>query len=186
MADPVTANTHDDVPNTKKLDELHKLIEGIDIAMLTTCAADGQLNARPMATQSHSSGGDVWFMTSVETQKVAEIRENADVNVSYVNGGSREWVSISGTATIDQDPDRIRELYKPDWKAWFEDLGGSRDGGPNDPRIALINVQAYHVTYFKLNEPRPIVLFKIARAALTRSVPIVGDIRHLDEGDFKK
>ncbi len=184
MADPVTANTHDNVSNAKKFDELHRLIDGIDIAILTTRAEDGQLNSRPMATQSRSSGADIWFMTSGETNKVSEIGANADVNVSYVNAGSREWVSISGTATLNQDPAKIRELYKIDWKAWFEDLGGSRNGGPADPRIMLINVRAHHVTYFKLNEPRPIVLFKIARAALTKSVPIVGDMRHLEPEDL--
>ncbi len=184
MADPVTTNTHDDVPSAKKLDELHRLIDGIAIAMLTTRAADGGFNARPMATQEHSEGADVWFMTSVETQKVAEIEADSDVNVAYVNGTSREWVSISGTATIDRDRERIRRMYKPDWKAWFEDLGGDRNGGPNDPRIVLIDVRAHHVTYFKLNEPRPIVLLKIARAALSRSVPKVGDIRHLGSSEL--
>ena len=41
----------DSVSSDKKLDELYELIEGIEIAMLTTIEADGSLTSRPMATQ---------------------------------------------------------------------------------------------------------------------------------------
>ena len=178
MPDPVTAkNTH--VPEREKLRELHKLIDGIEIAMLTTRDASGRLMARPMATQQHQDATDIWFMTSSETHKIEEVESDSAVNVSYMNA-SREWISISGTATLNHDRARIRELYKPDWKAWFNDEGGDRNGGPEDPRIMLIEVTANHVTYFKVNEPRPLVLFEIARAALTKSTPNIGAIRHLD------
>jgi general stress protein 26 len=180
MSDPVSAqNTHDDVPTDKKISELHKLIDGINVAMLTTRDAFGRLIARPMATQSHEEAADLWFMTSSETHKVEEIDSDSDVNVSYING-SKEWISISGTARLNTDRARIRKLYKPDWKAWFQDEGGDRNGGPDDPRIVLIEITAYHVTYFKVNEPRPFVLFEIGRAALTKTTPKVGAIRHLD------
>ena len=180
MSDPVTQkNTHDDVPTEKKVEELHKLIDGVEIAMLTTRDASGRLIARPMATQAHDGAADVWFMTSSETHKVEEIESDPEVNVAYLNG-SKEWISISGTARLSHDRSKIREMYKPDWKAWFDDRGGAYDGGPDDPRIALIEINAEHVTYFKVNEPRPIVLFEIARAALTKSTPNLGAIRHLD------
>jgi general stress protein 26 len=58
-----------------------------------------------------------------------------DVNLAYYNVKSREWVSVAGTAQVTQDRNLIRELYKPDWKAWFGDEGGDRDGGPGDPRL---------------------------------------------------
>ena len=180
MSDPVSnRNTHDDVSKEKKISELRKLIDGIDIAMLTTRDASGRLVARPMATQTYDAAVDIFFMTSSETNKVKEIDNDPEVNVSYING-SKEWISISGTAILNHDRARIRKLYKPDWKAWFQDEGGDRNGGPDDPRIVLLEVAANHVTYFKVNEPRPIVLFEIARAAVTKSTPKLGAIRHLD------
>ncbi len=180
MADPTTEkNTNDDVSVATKLAELHALIDGIEIAMLTTRDADGRLIARPMATQSFDGPADLWFMTSSETHKVEEIDGDAEVNVSFMNG-AKEWISISGTARLDADRERIHELYKPDWKAWFDDRGGDENGGPDDPRIVLIDVTAYHVTYFKHDRPRPLVLLEIARAAVSRSTPNVGTIRHID------
>ena len=52
MADKAVAkNTDDAVPTDKKLDDLYDLIDGIEIAMLTTRRADGHLVSRPMQTQ---------------------------------------------------------------------------------------------------------------------------------------
>ena len=46
--DAVERNRDNAVPLEKKLDDLYKLIDGIDIAMLTTRRADGHLVSRPM------------------------------------------------------------------------------------------------------------------------------------------
>ncbi len=60
----------------------------------------------------------------------------ATLNLAYYKDRMREWVSVSGTATSSQDRRAIRELYRKDWKAWFGDEGGERDGGPDDPRLS--------------------------------------------------
>ena len=81
-----------------------------------------------MATQEKRPRVDFWFVTSTETHKVDEIQAQPEVNVAYYNNKSREWVSVSGSARIVTDRDLIRTLYKPDWKAWFGDEGGVRNG----------------------------------------------------------
>ena len=60
------------------------------------------------------------------------------------------------------------------WKAWFGDEGGARDGGPDDPRLALILVDVESVSYLKVDKPRPIVLFEVAKAMVTGTPPDVG------------
>ncbi len=116
----------DKAPTTeKKLDELYKLIDGIEVAMFTTRRADGHLVSRPMATQKRVSGIDLWFATDISTGKLDEIGNDPHVNLAYYNMKSREWVSISGIATVTQDRMLISELYEPDWKAWFGDNGGA-------------------------------------------------------------
>jgi general stress protein 26 len=86
---------------------------------------------------------------------------------------------VSGAASISQDRRIIRELYQKDWKAWFGDQGGERDGGPDDPRLALISVDVESVTYLKLNKPQPVVLFEVAKGMLTGTPPKVGAQREL-------
>jgi len=187
MADKaVKKNTDDSVPTEKKLDDLYDLIDGIEIAMFTTRRADGHIVSRPMQTQERTSGTDLWFMTNVEAHKLDDLMTDPHVNLAYYNNSSREWVSVAGIATVSTDRELVRELYKPDWKAWLGDEGGDRDGSENDPRIALILVEAESVTYMKVTKPRPVVLFEVAKAMVTGSPPKVGSVRNVTEREMHR
>ena len=99
---------------------------------------------------------------------------------------SSDWVWVSGTSTVIQDRRAIRELYQPDWRAWFGDEGGERNGGPDDPRIALILVEAESVVYSKKDRPAPLQLFSIVKAMVTGSAPKTADLRTLDEAELRQ
>lgn len=172
------------LPTDKKLEQLYELIDGIEIAMLTTRNAEGALVSRPMQTQARRAGTDLWFMTSVESGKVDELIADPHVNLCYYKDGSREYVSVSGLAHVTQDKTLIHRLYKPDWKAWLGDEGGERNGGPDDPRIALIEVQADSACYLKASEPRLITLFKLAAAYVTGEPPRVGTLGELQRSEL--
>ena len=187
MADKASARNRDDAVSTeKKLDELYELIDGIDIAMFTTRRADGHLVSRPMQTQEHTTGVDLWFMTNIEAHKLDDLMTDPHVNIAYYDSSSREWVSVAGLASVSTDRELVRELYKPDWKAWLGDEGGNRDGSANDPRIALILVDAESVTYMKVTKPRPVVLFEVAKAMVTGEPPRVGSVRTVNERELDR
>lgn len=187
MADSATEKNKDnDVSLEKKLDDLYKLIDGMEVAMFTTRRSDGYLVSRPMQTQERTSGTDLWFMTNWDSNKLEELATDPHVNLGYYDSGSREWVSVSGTAIISQDRDLIAGLYKPDWKIWLGDQGGARDGGPGDPRIALVLVAAHSVTYSKKDRPAPLVLFNMVKAMITGEPPKVADLRELSERELRQ
>ena len=164
---------------SKKIDELYDLIKGIETAMFTTRRPTGQLVSRPMATQDRIEGADLWFVTNADTHKLDELDLDPHVNCSYYNNRTHEWVSVAGLARVTKSKVRIRQLYKEDWKPWFGDEGGERDGGPNDPRIALILVEAELATYMKVNKARPIILFQTLKAKVTGSRPTIGDVKEV-------
>jgi general stress protein 26 len=174
------------VPTQKKLDQLYELLDGIDVAMFTTRCADGSLVSRPMQTQARRSGTDLWFMTSVDSGKVKEIEAHPQVNLAYYKDGTREYVSVSGRARVTRDKATIHELYEPDWKAWLGDEGGERNGGPDDPRIALIEVNADSAYYLKSDRPRVLALFSVAAAIVTGNPPKAGDMGHLEHEDLAR
>jgi general stress protein 26 len=185
MADTADTTRDAKASTTKKLDDLYALIDGIEIAMFTTRRADGQLVSRPMATQERVTGSDLWFVTDVSSHKLDELQFDPHVNLAYYNVKSREWVSVAGTAQVTQDRNLIKELYKPDWKAWFGDEGGDRNGGPDDPRLALVLVEAQSVEYLVTTKPKPVVLFEVAKGMLTGATPNVGEQRHLSERELR-
>ncbi|HWE44035.1 MAG TPA: pyridoxamine 5'-phosphate oxidase family protein [Gemmatimonadaceae bacterium] len=178
-------NRDDDVPTAKKLDDLYKLIDGIETAMLTTRRPDGYLVSRAMQTQKRTSGTDLWFVTGWYADKLDEIALDPHVSVTYYKDRTRDWVSVSGKAIITRDRDLVRGLYKPDWKAWFPNEGGAKDGGPDDPRITLILVEAHTVTYSKTDRPMPMVLFELVKGMVTGTAPKVADLRTVSEQELR-
>ena len=164
---------------SQKIDELYDLISGIETTMFTTRRITGQLVSRPMATQDRIEGADLWFVTNTDTHKLDDLALDPHVNCSYYNNRTHEWVSVAGLAHVSKNKNRVRQLYKEEWKVWFDDEGGERDGGPNDPRIALIMVEAELATYMKVNKSRPIILFEVLKGKVTGSVPRRGDITEI-------
>ena len=168
-----------------KIAELYDLIEGIEIAMFTTRRDDGHLVSRPMATQARAEGADLWFATDMRTEKLDDLANDPHVNISYYKDKSREFVSVSATARVVQDRAKIRELWRPDWKAWFEG-DGEKSGTPEDPNIALIAVDADSAVFLKIDKPRPVVLFEVARAIATGKTPELGEVKHLSGSELHR
>jgi general stress protein 26 len=171
--------------DNKRIDDLYDLIDDIEIAMLTTRRSDGRLVSRPMATQERQDGADLWFVTDIQTHKIDELEQDPNVNVAYFRDRTKEWVSVSGIAQISQDRAKIRELYKPDWRMWFEEIDDVRDGGPDDPRLALLQVTAESVVYMKKDKSAPVVLFELAKGMVTGEQPDVAEMRKLSGSELR-
>ena len=172
------------VPTEKKLEDLYAVIDGIEVCMFDPAAGRAPVS-RPMQTQDRSDGADLWFVTNIESNKLDELATDPHVNLAYYRDRTKEWVSVSGTARITQDRAKIHELYSPEWRAWFGDEGGARDGGPDDPRIALVLVDAHSVTYMKKDQPAPVVLFELVKGMVTGKQPDVGSVREVSEEELE-
>ena len=138
-----------------------------------------------MATQERgATSADFWFVTDGDAHKLDELEQDPHVNLAYYRDRTREWVSVSGTARVSRDRGEIRRLYQPDWKAWFGDEGGERDGGPDDPRLTLLLVDAHSVVYMKSDTPRPVVLFEVVKGMVTGSTPDIGSVRVVSSAEM--
>ena len=161
------------------LQELYGHIDDIEIAMMTTRRADGHLRSRAMATQKRAAGADVWFVTLDESAKLDDLRHDPHVNLTYYKDRTREWVSISGMATLSRDRAKIAELYAPDWAAWFPKGDDPRHGTAEDPRMVLIGVAIHGAEYLEVDTPQPVVLYEVVKGWLTGSTPEVGEMKHI-------
>lgn len=168
--------------SSENVQRLYDLIGEIETAMFTTRRADGSLVSRPMATQKRADGADLWFVTTRTSEKIDEIRNDPHVNLAYYKDRTREWVSVSGRAHLVDDRAKLRELYRPDWRAWFGDEGGKRDGGPDDPRMILIAVEVEAAMFLELNKPQPVVLFEVVKGMITGRPAQVGEPERVEDG----
>lgn len=165
-----------------EIETLHDLIEDIEIAMMTTRRPDGHLVSRAMATQKRAPGADIWFVTSQDTMKLEELEGDPHVNLSYYKDRTREWISVSGIATLSRDRATIGKLYARDWKAWFPEEGDPRHGTPDDPRLVLIGVDVHSAVFLEVNKPQPVVLFEVVKGMITGKMPDVGRMHRVEGG----
>lgn len=133
-------------------------------AMLTTVSQNGFIHSRPMMTQDREAGADLWFVTSINSEKVDEIKANPKVGVLYYRDADNAYVSVSGTAHIEQDRDLIRKKWKESWRAWFPD-------GPEQADVALIKVDAQEAEYWEPKGGKLTVMFEMARGLLKGEHP---------------
>ena len=162
-----------------ELDQLYEMIDEIEVAMMTTRRADGHLESRPMATQKRSTGADLWFVAAEETTKLADLEVDPHVNLAYYKDRTREWVSVSGLATLSRDRTKLRELYAPDWKIWFGEEGDPRHGTADDPRLVLIGVDVHVASFLEVSKPMPVVLYEVAKALVTGDKAEIGKTTHI-------
>src|SRR4026207_1316960 len=126
-----------EVRKMTELDTFYEMVEDIGIAMMTTRRPDGHLESRAMANQKRAAGADLWFVSAEGTAKPRDLAADPHINLAYYKDSTREWISVSGLATLSRDREKIRELYAPDWKMWFPNDADPRHGTPDDPRFGL-------------------------------------------------
>jgi general stress protein 26 len=116
------------------LDKLGELIEEVEVAMLTTHAADGSMVSRPLQTLKYRGNGELVFFTGAASHKQDELRAHPDVNIAYANPSKQVYVSVRGEASLDRDRATIDELWSPAFNIYFE-------GGRDDPDLEVLRVR---------------------------------------------
>lgn len=163
-----------------ELEQLYEMIDEIEVAMMTTRREDGHLESRAMATQKRATGADLWFVAAEGAGKLADVERDPHVNLAYYKDRTREWISVSGLATLSRDREKIRELYAPDWKIWFGEDGDPRHGTADDPRLVLIGVDIHAASFLDISKPQPLVLFELAKGLLTGERAEIGETQRIE------
>jgi general stress protein 26 len=163
-----------DASERSDVEKLRDLIKGISFAMLTTVDEDGSLRSRPMQTQEAEFNGELWFFTSASSAKVDEVQSDQRVNVSYSDPDDNRYVSLSGTASLVRDREKIKELWKPVLKAWFPD-------GLEDPDLALLRVKVEKAEYWDSPSSKMVQLAGFLKALATgQRLDYAGENEKLD------
>ena len=162
-----------------ELKALYEHVDDVEIAMLTTRRRDGHLRSRAMATQKRAEGADLWFVTYEGAAKLDDLQFDPHVNLTFYKDRTREWVSISGVASVSRDRKKIHELYATDWKAWFPDEGDPRHGTADDPRMVLIGVDVHAAQFLEVDKPMPVVLYEVVKGWVTGTMPDIGDMHEV-------
>lgn len=144
--------------------KLYELIKDVRVAMMTSVEPDGSLHSRPMYSHKIDESGDIWFFSRARTPKVAELEQDAQVNLAYADPSNENYVSVSGVAEIVRDRAKITEYWSEGLRTWFPK-------GQDDPDIALLRIHPSGGEYWDSPSRTVMHLYGYAKAALTGKSP---------------
>lgn len=148
-------------------DRAWDLMKKIGFAMLVTRDGD-KLRARPMSAYLARDENMIYFLTDARHHKDEEIARNPQVNLSFADAGSQTYVSLTGTAAVSNDRNKIRDLFTTTAKAWWDSA--------EDPNIRLLKITPDDAEFW--DSPGTVVSYvKMAAAAVTGTRPDIGDNR---------
>jgi len=185
--DPTVNKQFDDKTSTdQKFEDFYAIADKLKIGLMGTLRNEIGPVARSMAVAKRS-GPDFLFLSNKDSQKFDDIEKNKVCNIYFQNSTTQDWISITGEAvTSSNDDPRIKEVYSKPVSAWFGDLGdGVHTGGPEDPRMKLIEVQAKYISYWKHDVSLLGYAGEVATATLTGKVANTGTLRHMKEDEIK-
>jgi general stress protein 26 len=152
---------------TGDVERAWELMKKIGYAMLVTRDGD-RLRARPMAAYVEREEDAIYFLTDARQHKDEELARAPAVNLSFADTGGQKYVSVSGTASITNDRDKIRELFSTPARAWWDNA--------EDPNIRVLKVRPEEAEFW--DTPGKLIAFtKLAAASVTGTRPEIGGDR---------
>ncbi len=100
----------------------------------------------------------LWFITSVASAKVDEVAEDSRAMVTLQS--ATRFVCINGNAELVFDPERIRGVWRNEYRVWFK--------SDHDPDIVLVRFSAFDAEYWDNSGVQGLkYAFQAARAYVT-------------------
>lgn len=113
------------------VERIWELMASISFCLLTNW--DGRiLHTRPMGAVLRREENAIYFFTDSRAHKDNEIARYPQVCLGFADTSSQKYVSVSGTAEIIVDVDKMKELWTISAKAWW--------GSADNPNVRLIKI----------------------------------------------
>jgi len=186
--DPSVAKQFDtETPKPEQIADLYAIVDKLKTCLLVTQRPHVGPVARSMAV-SKRAGPDFLFIANTHSQKFKDLEHSKSALITFQDSSTQNWVSITGHVTqASNDDPRIKELYNKGLSAWFGDLGdGKHNGGPEDPRMALIEVKTTYIVYWKSTVTSLGFAKEVAVGAMTGQVANTGVQREFHHADIQK
>lgn len=139
--------------------KIQHLVSHNEICLFSTHLSEQPIQTRPMSVRQVDEKGNLWFLSSKESNKNWEIQSDPKVQLFFVNTKDYEFLSIYGHAQIFIDREKVDELWTPIVKTWFQE-------GKDDPLLSIIRVSPEDVYYWDTKNNKAVSLLKIAASVI--------------------
>ena len=97
------------------------IIESAQNLTLITVDENGKPQARTMSPFPPEENMVIWLGTNPRSRKVQQIKNNPNVMVFYYDTKSFSYVSVTGQASIINDPENRAHYWKESWIRFYPD-----------------------------------------------------------------
>ncbi len=101
----------------------------------------------------------IYFLTHRESRKVSQIEEQPRVVLTITNAQS--YFVVLGSAYALREPELIRRLWRPSYRAWFP-------AGKDDREATALRIVIDSVHYWEPPRSKFVRVFQAAKAMITR------------------
>jgi general stress protein 26 len=151
--------------HAEHVERVWEMAKRIGIAMFVTWDGEQQ-RARPLAATIEKDERAIYFLTDVNGEKDDQIAEFPHVSVSFADHKHSKYVALSGRASVSNDRNKIKELWSPFAKAWWD--------SPDDPAIRVIRMTPQDAELWD-SPGRIVTTFSMLAAAVTGRSPRIGE-----------
>ncbi len=124
---------------------LKNLVEEIKICMFCSNLNIIPITSRPMSIHQVDDEGNIWFISSKESNKNFEKVKDNRVQLFFTSMADSYYLSVFGDVSIYNDKEAIDKIWNPIANAWFEE-------SLNDSTVIVIKVVPTNVYYWDSNE----------------------------------
>lgn len=120
---------------------VRELISGLQIAMLTTVDANGELHTQPLAMHDIDDDACIWFFTKRSSAGPICDGNTCKCHVTLEDSRGSRFIAMAGTAEVIDDPEREHALWTPTMRAYFPE-------GVDGPDLVLVKFCVENVEYW--------------------------------------
>ena len=146
-------------------DRVWELAEKIQFCLYTSVKG-GRLQQWPLTATAERDERAFYFLVGQQGGKYTNLGKAPEVVLGFADPGGPKYVVINGTAKLSNDRSKIKELWTPFAKAWWD--------SEKDPDIRLLTVTPLEAELW--DSPSKLIASAIMlTAAVTGAKPAVGD-----------
>jgi len=145
---------------TEALKKMKEIAEETKTCFFCTNIKTGSpMAVRPMSIQKVDDEGNLWFLSSKDSHKDFEIKQDDHVHLLFQENHYSGFLNVYGEAFVSDDKAKIKELWEPILKTWFTE-------GEEDPRISVIKVVPSEAYYWDNKHGNAVAFIKQAAGAV--------------------
>ena len=138
---------------------VRELIQRGGVAILMTIDEYGAQIGRPMLPLFLDNDPHIYFLTHQSSRKVTQVAARPQIALTIISAHC--YMVVAGSCSLSREPELIRRLWHPTYRAWFPD-------GKNDREATVLRVVVQRVDYWEPSRSQLVRLLQAVKAVVTR------------------